>query len=375
MNAKLLGWGAGVMALVLGVSALVSAAQVTERSVALSSSSAGAQDVTYQVNFTTVAAAGAFVVDFCSDSPVANEACAVPAGFTASEASSTTSGFTDITPLDDNTVVVAGTMAADAEISVALQGMTNPADDGALYARIVTYDTKANAMNYDSENVGTGVVDTGGVAMAITNTIGFSGDVLESLTFCVAKVAITANCGNAGDPANAPSLRLGETMGDTVALVPGELSEGAIYTQLSTNAVNGAVVRLKSNAFGCGGLLRVGATTACDIGPALSGGINPEADEAKFGVKTAPATDTGTEPRGTLQPADGSVYNNTTFALNYAPGDGTGVTSAAGDPFLDTAGAPANNKNMQLTFGASVSNTTPAGTYFVDMNMIAVGKF
>jgi hypothetical protein len=44
-------------------------------------------------------------------------------------------------------------------------------------------------------------------------------------------------------------------------------------------------------------------------------------------------------------------------------------------PFLETAGGPANNKNMMLTFGVGTSNSTPAGTYSTNLNLIAVGTF
>jgi hypothetical protein len=52
-----------------------------------------------------------------------------------------------------------------------------------------------------------------------------------------------------------------------------------------------------------------------------------------------------------------------------------GVTSPFGDRFLETAGGPANNKNMMLTFGVGTSNSTPAGTYSANLNLIAVGTF
>ncbi len=80
---------------------------------------------------------------------------------------------------------------------------------------------------------------------------------------------------------------------------------------------------------------------------------------------------------GTYQPVALSGYNNSTFALNFTSGanPSTGVTSTFGDPFLDTAGAPANNKNMQLTFGATIADNTPAGAYSTDLSLIATGKF
>lgn len=98
--------------------------------------------------------------------------------------------------------------------------------------------------------------------------------------------------------------------------------------------------------------------------------------QARFGVKTAAATDTpGADALGGFQPVEESGYNDATFVLNYSEDNTSGVTSVFGDPFLDTLGAPASNKNMQLTFGASIDDTTPAGDYATALNMVATGKF
>lgn len=348
---------------------LAAAAQVTTRSIELSSTSKAATGVSYTVNFTAPGAAGAFVVDFCSNSPVIGASCTAPGGMSAASAASTTSGFTDVTG-SASRVVVAGTINASDNVSVVLTGITNPSAAGTIYARIVTYDTKAHALAYASDDLGTGNVDEGGVAISITDTVAVSGAVMESLTFCASKKTIDANCTNT----DAPVLKLGETVGDVVALVPTAVSTGVINTQISTNAASGAVVRLKSGATNCGGMLRAGAPSACNIAPALQTGI--AAGDAKFGVKTATATDTpAVGANGAYQPVAASGYNNTTYALNYVSGDATGVTSIFGDPFLDTNNAPANNKNMALTFGASASNSTPAGTYSADISLIATGKF
>lgn len=351
---------------------LVSAAQVTERSIALSSSSKAATGVNYTVNFTAPAAAGAFVVDFCENSPILGQACDAPAGFDVDEPTSATSGFTDVEELDANTLRVVGTIGLGADVSVVIEGITNPTNAGPLYARIATYASEAHAEGYTSANpnaVGARI-DEGGVAISITDTVGVSGAVLESLTFCVADESITANCGNANS-STAPVIKIGETVGSTVALDAAAVSTGNIYTQVSTNAVGGAVIRLKSGT-ACGGLKRVEAT-ACDITPALTGGV--AVGQAKFGVRAAAIADTGTNPTGTFQVVDGSNYNDTTYALNYLANNSTGITSPFGDPFLDTDDGPANNKNMRLTFGASISNSTPAGLYSTDLSLIATGKF
>lgn len=351
---------------------LVSAAQVTERSIALSNSSKLMTGVTYQVKFKsglTSDTAGAFVVEFCGNTPLIGQSCSVPAGFDATAAASTTSGFTGVTG-SATKIIVVGEIENDDDVEVAITGIKNPDEAGPLYARIVTYDTQANAIAYTSTNLGTGNIDDGGVAISITDTVGVSGAVLESMTFCVASVNITENCGNAA--ANQPILPLGEEVGDVIALSPGVVSEGNLYTQLSTNAAGGAIISLKSNATNCGGLLRAGAPGACDIKPASEAGVSGSV--AGFGVKTGVVGDapevTGS---GTLRPF--GTYNASTFALNFAPDNTTGVTSTYGDAIIDTDDAPVNNKNMPLTFGASITNDTPAGLYSTDLSLIATGKF
>lgn len=350
------------------VSVVVSAAQLTERSIAVTSASRGATNVSYEIKFTSVEEAGAFVVNFCSDTPIIGQACAAPAGFKVDDATTATTDFTTVDAGNDlpaNTVIVEGEIGAEDEITVVLDGVNNPTAAGPLYARIVTFNTAANAENYTPTAPGSGRVDDGGAAIAITDTIGVSGAVLETMTFCVSADEISDDCTDL----EAPVLALGEDVGTTKALTSSVVSTGSLFTQISTNAASGAVISLKSNALDCGGLLRAGALTACDIAPAQDSDIAQ--GEAKFGVKTTAAT--GGE--GTLQPVSTSVYNPTTFALSYTIGNSTGVTSTFGDLFLDTAGAPANNKNMELIFGASVGNNTPAGLYSADLSFIATGKF
>ncbi len=364
---------ASLLALVLAtiVPGLASAAQLTARSIALSSSSKAATAVTYTVGFTAIGAAGAVRVDFCSNSPLASDACTAAAGFTAASAASTTSGVTAVAGAATN-VVATDPITAGA-VSIVLTGIDNPTAAGPLYARIITFDTAAHASAFvpgtTAVDSTAGVVDYGGAAISITDSVGVSAAVQESMIFCVSKTTITADCGST----TAPTVALGETVGSSVALVPTAVSTGSIYTQISTNASGGAVVNLKSNATGCGGLIRAGAPGSCDIGPALNAGITQ--GQAKFGVLATPATDTGTSPSGTFETKPSTFYNGTTYAMNYVAGDATGVTSTYGDPFLDTAGAPANNKNMQLTFGASVTNSTPAGNYSADLSLIATGTF
>lgn len=365
------------------VPAFASAAQVTERSVALSSSSRAATGVSYAVEFTSVGAAKAVVLDFCSNSPLMDSGCTVPTGFSVAS-SSVTGGDFAVSTGDASAasrIALTGTIAATTAITFNVTNVTNPANPGPLYVRIVTFDgadtaaAEVKAHDYVDTDIGD-ARDQGSAAASITDSVGVSGAVLETMTFCVSGQAIDdVACTRIDDQAlPAPTLRLGQTNGDIVALDSGFLSEGSIYSQISTNAVSGAVVSLRSSAEQCGGLLRAGATDPeeCHIGPALDDGV--AAGQAKFGVKTNTAAGVGTS-NGVLQPVGGSLYNNSTFALNYVDGDNSGVTGPFGDPFLNTNGAPASNMGMQITFGASIAPNTPAGLYSTDLSLIATGKF
>ena len=364
---------AGAIALLLAMilPTLVSADQITDRSVELSSASAQAELVTYQVSFTPPQAGEAFVVDFCSESPLVGSTCTPPLGFSATGATSSTLNFTDVNVLDANTLVVtrATPWTAGVPIEVELDGITNPDDAGTIYARILTYTDDLVADAYTSTVPGS-YTDDGGVAIAITDTTSVSGAVLEALQFCVSGQSITANCANAAGLA--PVLRLGEDVGGcVVALQPGTISEGNIYTQISTNAASGAVVSLKSGNT-CGGLKRVGETV-CDIAPAATAVTGTS---ATFGMRILADTDpTGVTPSGTFQIAGGSGYNTTEFLFNYAGDNTTGVTSTYGDQILNTNSLPVYNKNMRLNFGASASVNTPAGNYATDLSLIATGTF
>ena len=363
------------------VPAFASAAQISERSVELSSSSKEATGVTYTVTFTPATDAKAVVVDVCNDTPLIEASCTAPTGFTVAGAT-TVGSFTRTTggSNDANTAIYTGAISQPTPVELTVNNVTNPDNAGALYIRVVTYDgvdvptAEAAATAYTSTNLGSGVADQGSAAVSITDSVGVSGAVLETMTFCVAGEAITvAGCVGA-DGLEAPTVKLGKTVGDVTALDALELSEGSIFSQLSTNAVSGAVVSLRSSAVDCGGLLRAGNTTPgeCNIAPALNTGV--AAGEAKFGVKTTAAVGVGSFT-GVLQPASGSIYGAAAFALNYVDGDASGITGPYGDPFLDTAGAPVSNMGMEIIFGASIAPNTPAGLYSADLSLIATGKF
>jgi hypothetical protein len=354
------------------VPSFASAAQLTERSIELSTSAKAATGVSYSVTFTPAANADLFVLDFCSNSPLINTDCTAPGGFSVASAASADA---TVTGVDANTTKLTTSLTASTPKTVVLTNVTNPTASGPLYARILSY-TTANASAYSDATTLGSYVDNGSAAISITDNIDVSGAVLESMTFCIAGPTLDGNGdptpttigGNCTGTLPAPTLRLGKKTGDVVAL-DNEVSTGSLYGQISTNAASGAIVNLKSNAAGCGGLLRdgsgAGSPTNCDIAPALKTGI---ADgEAKFGAKINP-----TDAAALIGLND---YNASTFVLNYASNQTSGVTSTYGDPFFSTNSKPVSNQNLEVIFGAATAPNTPAGNYSAQLSLIATGKF
>lgn len=363
------------------IPALASAAQISSRSIALSTTAASATGVGYEVKFTPGADADEFIVDFCNDSPVPGQTCTAPTGFDTTGVGTTTGTATVSAVTSEATgglksaVKVVTSMTSGTPVDVKLTGITNPSEvndaDTGFYGRIVTYNT-GDADDYASDDLGS-PVEEGGVALAITDSIGVTAAVREAMTFCISGQTIGESC-DAGSitPAN---LELGESIGNAKALSDQAVSTGSVFTQLSTNAVHGAVVNLKSSATNCGGLLLLGDTSHCYIAAAGTTGTIGNGD-AKFGIKLGASSGTSgvTAASGTLQAASAN-YDTSNFRLNGATDNSTGVTSAYGDPIINSNSLPVNNQNMEITFGASANSATPAGTYSANLSMIATGTF
>ena len=335
------------------VPAIVSAETITTRSIALSSSVKGTASNSYDVTFTTVGAStGVVEIDFC-DTAVIGGACTPPAGLSTNGVGVTGGHTATATNTDKGVKVVLASPATPGEVNFTLSGITNPSAAGVMYARIVTYvDDTAYGANYvDQDTLGATHLDDGAVALTITDGFSVNGSVLESLAFCASGADTIATGCSSG--VTAPNVKLGTD--GALALAP---SEGTIYSQISTNAVGGAAVWLKSSTTG-GGLKRAEAASS-DITPlttVTTDGTFPTGT-AKFGLKLAGLS--GVTAEGT--------YSASEYYL------GSAVTSTYGDKIFSVAG-PVSDSTADITFAATMSNTTPAGSYSAALNLIATGKF
>ena len=198
-------------------------------------------------------AAVAFIVDFCSDTPIVGATCAysnatvpVDTSATASAGTLTTSGYHGHTMEVTGVTLTSGTPFTDT-----FSSMINPTQSCAstictFYARILTYSSTANANGYvpasssgSSTTTGT-YVDWGGDALSTAQVLSLTATVMESLTFCDSGSTITT-CGTT----TVPSLTLGHG-GPPIVLTATAIDGGYIYTQTSTNALSGVSVALKT---------------------------------------------------------------------------------------------------------------------------------
>jgi hypothetical protein len=332
------------------------------RSIELSNSQINATGVSYKVQFTTASSIKSVVIDFCTESPLYADTCSAVSGFTAVSAGFTagtgTAGWS-ITPGADH-VDVHGA-AATGTVSFTLTNITNPNTNGAFYARI--YDYTANPDDYTSTSSPGTVADFGGIALTTSTAIGLTAKVQEELTFCVAGLAITNNCANAGG--NPPNLTIGHGS-PTLILDSTAVDTAPAYMQTSTNAQNGIIVRMK-NSNSCGGLSNDGGTT-CNIAPVGSTAATINPGTAEFGLNVASSSGgIGTEsPAAPYSTAGEYGMDNTSAPDN--------VTSTYGSEIAFTSGA-VSNVNNTLTFAATAANTTAAGIYTANMDLIATGTF
>lgn len=377
------------------------AAQLDSRAIKMSDSTPGASSgVQYELTFKTGATAGTteeIVVDFCSDTPLLGASCAFVTGTSIPSFTAPTVSAGSITATNNRTLVITGlTMPQNSTYTVTVTGgITNPSNNGTFYARVYTYNT-GDATGYTqaaasgNTPVAGSYVDFGGIALSAVAQVTITARVMESLTFCASGSNIDGSGGASSDEcseATAPALQIGQ--GTPVVLDASRVDVASAYTQISTNATYGAIVRMKAtNTCTNGGLSNTGGA-ACNI-PGLADGTftNGEspmampAGTAAYGLFVGlSSTTTGiASSTGTVTP-DANYYT----AAHDTGGEGywygmdrrnttDGVLSTYGDAIASSAG-PVSRINNELRFAATPSLTTPAGIYTGNEILIATGTF
>lgn len=402
--------------------------QVQSRAIYMSNSTPAAA-ASYLVSWkpaNTTALQGV-IVDFCSTSPIIGDTCSspdsaagsptftvgatptidystttMPDGSTATTglpgtwtASSLNSGRT--LKLVTTGAATSGALSTSTIYNFKITSMVNPAlvsgKPVTFYARIITYTSNSGDIaSYTAATPGsTDALDYGGFALSTASNITVTAKVQESLTFCTSALNLT-DVGNTGTNNNctfatAPVLTLGHGTPAPGILDNTAVDSATAYTQASTNASNGLVIRMHAtNSCANAGLSSNGGST-CNI----TGLDNTTATGAPgavaagttfFGLFVSASATTVSAPTstGTITP-DGN-YNDGTNTNEAAPAtvhygmDNTagGVTSTYGDKIASSTG-PVSQVNNHLMFAATAGLTVPAGIYTGQESLIATGTF
>jgi hypothetical protein len=339
--------------------------QVSGRSIKMSTAASGASNVAYQVNFTTVTdnqTIGSVVVEFCDNSPIIGDSCTHGSGFLntnfasisiSNNVGNITGLSVDATNSSVNRLVLtrtAGTVANGA-VSLTLgngtsNGITNPATtDITFYARIMTFTNTTGTPPSADENNAT---DAGGVALSTSSTLRVTAKVQESLIFCV---YTDVDCATGGTAV---------TLGDENGVLA---SNSTTYTananfDIASNAVSGVAVRVKGDVLKSGIFSIDPAGASCLTDPTAT---NVE----MFGLRldTLGAGVTADAPYNCASGAHG-FDNNTT----------NGTASQFGQSIAHTSGAT-DIVSSTVEFAAKSANTSEAGVYITDLQLVATATY
>jgi hypothetical protein len=320
----------------------VSAAEILNRSIEMSDSTTGAQNVGYNISFTlaTSGALGSISIEFCSNSTFDTDPCDAPAGMSVSNAhlssQSGISGFTLSTP-NQNLLLLsrASTVTTAIPVGFVFSNITNPSDAGSDYVRIDTY----------ASNNGTGpVTDLGGLAFSINNAVNVSATVPPYLLFCAGNSIQAFDC----DTSSGNYLDLGGFSSTNTIT-------GTNQLVAATNGQNGYNITVNGTTLESGNntLAALTAPSSAQVG-VNQFGINLRAN-------TSPSS--GSNPTGPGVGIPASDYN-TPNEFKYNSGD---VIASA--PNAD------DYRKYTITYMVNIKQGDPVGVYSSTFTYIALANF
>jgi hypothetical protein len=401
-----------------------SAAQVTNRSVLISTAQAGATGVTYTFSLIpgTSAAIQSMKFQACT---AAIGTCTAPHGlsFSSVGATGTVSGsWTTLTNFTTNAgsndciasaSIICGTRSAgtaestSGQRSVAFTAITNQDVNAAncsgainctFFVRMTTY----SVTNYLAVNT----VDNGTVASSTSTSLTVNATIQETLLFCVG--ATTVNDSNTTTPplcasVSGSSLSLGTLTSADTSVSPVSVGNGGDgnngIAELSTNATNGATVSydaIQQPGTNHRGTLRV-VNATCNAGVVTN-------DQCINAIGTTQATLTaGTEAYG-MTVAAVNCQATTAYACSFTGGtyhlirdanyDGTGGNTYPTDTNLiggttnagyawdetnpdtiATSSTVVDKEALILKFATTPNVVTPAGAYTAQADFVATPTF
>lgn len=318
------------------------AAELSQRGIRVSDAQAAQNGVTYRVEFSTLANSliGSIRVQFCSDSPLVDDPCAVPNGFDIDGATFTSqtgiTGFSISANTTANEMVLSRPplLETPTTATYVFSGVTNPFNGGSMYARIYTYATSDGTGPY---------TDSGGMALYFQGALGVMAEVPPYLWFCLGESITGFDCDTATEP-----------FSDIGVLSP--LTTGLAQSQMvtATNATGGYTMWV------LGGTMTSGNNTI----PALAGAAS-QAGVSQFGINlranTAPLI--GQDPAGPGAGALAAGYN-TPNQFRFQSGDAVASVTA-----------PDDFRKYTASYIVNVDSNQPGGVYATTLTYVVLANF
>jgi hypothetical protein len=297
----------------------------------------------YKYNFGLVSPddIGSIRFQFCSDSPLVDEPCQVPAGFSGSGASlfsqSGVSGFTKLPTVDDNVITISRTAAAvtPGPVSFSFKDVVNPSAIGTYYVRIQTYASQ-DASGPD--------IDFGGLSYVINDKISIHAQVPPYLLLCSGVTIAGYDCATA----SGSYINFGELSSVSTKSAKSELV-------LATNAQNGYRLYVTGLTMASGTDIIPAQTTNDVSRPGLS----------QFGINLA-ANTTPQVGSGASGPGIGIVDSG------YQVSDRFHYIS--GDEIASALNASDYNK-YTVSYIINIDKNQSAGVYISTLTYVAAANF
>lgn len=389
--------------------ATVNAAQLTPRSIAMSTSEEGVT-ATYTITFTVPDTGtqdiGSFRIEFCNNDPLPNETCTFTSGDNVPDLDAATldsatfddTGGTDECATLSLTAVTAGDrhlditcnvvddISGDGNFTATVSGIVNPTNatespnnpNNSFYARLYVYNTTTPTA---IANPVTGDIHDGGVALSTAEQLTITARVQEILEFCVgttdpAPADCSAMSGN--------SVDLGVIdFADVYSAITDELNQGSVMVR--TNASTGVVIEYFAEQDNGDGKLKIAGTACTDNVSETDGCINSAGATQTVVAASAEMFGLCVDSID-LTSSTGTATSNLDVAIAAPNYDGGGDCELNGVAFVDDGsadtiassvgnGGVVNDEMLNLDFVATADLLTPSGLYTVTLTFIGTATF
>lgn len=317
-------------------------AELTSRSVELGDDTISASTI-YNFSFVIPRSEqlGSIQFQFCSNDPLIDNTCTLPAGFSASQAAIQTetgiSGYTINSHSTVNNLILSGTASTVGSVSVnvVFSNIVNPSSSGSYYVRIQTFaSTDATGTNSDY----------GGLAYAINAAINITATVPPYLLFCTGLSIPNYNCTDAtGDYIN---------FGNLSTTSP---SYGNSEMLAATNAVSGYTISVYGTTLESG-ISLISNITKPDVS-------RPGTSQFGLNLRANSSPNTGTDPIGGGSGTPEQAYDQPNF-YTFNSGD---IVASNPKPDLD--------RLYTASYLVNVSPLQQPGVYVSTLTYICVATF